>query len=221
MRIDPPGSREIERIREGLRALDDGLERGDLPAKRYARARQALLAELGRAKIAPLLEPGEEVRSEHHWTRGLAALPQSPLKDEAQVAESLYATDRRLFLWCFEDKPNPRSAPLKGFEESLQSLPIADIRAVSRRLEFRWGEAIAGAAIAAVALLGRGHLAITGWALLVLGGAAVLHALVWPTRRVAVEGREGEVRWEILAPGKESGRKLLAYLEERRAGRPL
>ena len=219
MRIDPQGSREIERIREGLRALDDGLERGDLPAKRYARARQALLAELGRAKIAPLLDPGEEVRSEHHWTRGLAALPQSPLKDEAQVAESLYATDRRLFLWCFEDKPNPRSAPLEGFLESLEGLPIAQIEAVKRRLEFRWGEALAGAAIAAVALLGWSHLAVTGWALLALGGAAALHALLWPTRRVTVEARGGEVRWEILAAGKRSGRDLLAHLDERRADR--
>jgi hypothetical protein len=219
MRTERGEAEEIGRIRDGLRTLDEGLTKGDLSARRYGKARQTLLAQLGRAKIAPLLEPGEEVLREHHWTRGLEEVPVSPLKDQARVAESLYATDRRLFLWRFEDKPDPRAAALEGFEESLQALPIAQIEAVRRRLEFRWGEALAGAAIAAVSLLGWRHLAVTGWALLALGSAAVLHALLRPGRRVTVEAGGGDVRWEVLAPARKSGRDLLGFLDEKRAGR--
>ncbi|MEW5765207.1 MAG: hypothetical protein ACOYXN_01770 [Acidobacteriota bacterium] len=214
MRIDlPAGDPAVQGWRRRLEALDRGLRTGDVPAKKYPRLRQEALAELGKALIAPHLEPGEGWTGEHHWVHGHLNLPLSALKETALRAESLYLTDRRLFRWRFQDRTVPEAGELGDWEEILEARRLSEIAGVRRRYAWRWGEAIAGAVILGLALLLWDHLQITGWALALLGAAAVVHALAIPTRWAEIVPRNPrEPAWPVQAAGKKSGRRLLALL---------
>jgi hypothetical protein len=206
-------------VNERLAALDRGLRTGDVPARKYPRLRQEALAELGRALIAPHLEPGERILAEHHAELGHLSLPLSPFRETAQAAVSYYLTDRRLFRWCFQDRKVPEAEPLEGWEERLEALSRESVAAVRNRFQWRWSEAGTGLAVAALALLLRSHLRVTFWALLALGALAVLHALVIPARKVEIVPRNpAEASWTLWAPGRRSGRHLLGLLAGDRRG---
>ena len=199
-----------------LAALAERLKVGDVTPKRYAKARQDLLARLGRAKLAPRLEANETVLVEHHWVEGHSKIPDSVLKETAQIAGSLYATDRRLFLWRFQDRGVPGAALLEGAEETLDERWYRDVESLGPGRQWRWGEVAAGAVIAAVALLLAGHLRMTTYFLLGIGLFGVLHGLLFPTRWVAVASRTpGEAPWAVWAARTKSGRELLREVEAR------
>jgi hypothetical protein len=217
MRIDPPDpSPEVEDLKAGLAALAEKLKVGDVTPKRYAKARQDQLARLGRAKIAPRLTANEAVIAEHHWVEGHSKIPDSVLKETAQIAGSLYATDRRLFLWRFQDQGVPGAAFLEGAEEILEERWYGDVESLEPGRAWRWGEVTAGAVIAVVALVLAGHLRITTYFLLAIGLFGVLHGLLSPTRWVAVASRTpGEKPWAVWAARTKSGRELLREVEAR------
>lgn len=219
MRIELPGpSGEILRIQSLLDALDRGLATGDVPARKYPQRRQLAVADLGRAKVAAVLEAGEKVEAEHHWCHGHFKIPASPLAETAMPAVSLYATDRRLFRWRFQDLPVPDARVEPGEEdaETLECIPYRALVSVRRRAAVRWSEAGAGTLIFAAAFLARGHLAITGFALMAVGAAGVLHALLMPTRWVdLVPGDPAEAPWPVYVARKKSARRLLALVRGR------
>lgn len=217
MRIDPPDPcREADQLETKLAALADKLKVGDVTPKRYARARQDLLARLGRAKIAPRLDPNEAVIAEHHWVEGHPRIPDSVLKETAQIAGSLYATDRRLFLWRFQDQAVPGAALLDGAEETLEDRWYRDVESLAPGRSWRWGEVMAGALIAIVALVLAGHLRMTAYFLFGIGLFGVLHGLLFPTRWVAVISRaQAGEPWAVWAARTKSGRALLREVEAR------
>jgi hypothetical protein len=214
MKIDP--SREgpaVLSARRRLAALDRGLRTGDVTPKKYPALRQETLADLGRALIGPHLEPGERWEGEHHWVHGHLSLPLSPFRETALRAESLYLSDRRLYRWRFQDRTVPEASAVEGWEETLESRRISDLRGVRHRYAWRWGEAVTGAGIFALSLLLWDHLRMTGWALAILGAAAAFHGLLLPSRWAEIVPRNpGEEAWPVLAAGKKSGRRLLARL---------
>ena len=217
MRIELPETQpEVEALRDKLASLARRFELGDVTPKRYARGRQDLLACLGRAKIATVREAGETILAEHHWVEGHARIPDSVLRETAQVAGSLYATDRRLFRWRFQDQSAPSAALVDGVEETFEDRWYKDVASMDVRRLYRWGEALAGAGIGAAALLLGRHLGLTGYVLAGVGLFGILHALLMPTRWIAVTSRrEGEEPWAVYAARTKSGRALLEEVERR------
>ena len=211
MKIDPPDpSPEAEELENKLTVLAGKLKVGDVTPKRYAKVRQDLLARLGRAKIAPRLETNEAVIAEHHWVEGHPRIPDSVLKETAQIAGSLYATDRRLFLWRFQDQGVPDAALVEGAKETLEERRYGDVESLSSARSWRWGEVAVGAVIVIVALALAGHLRMTTYFLLGIGFFGVLHGLLFPTRWVSVNSRtQGEEPWAVWAARTKSGRVLL------------
>jgi hypothetical protein len=171
---------------------------------------------LGRAKFGPRLEPNEAVVAEHHWVEGHHRIPDSVLKETAQIAGSLYATDRRLFLWRFQDQSVPGAALIEGAEETLEERRYSNVESLTPGRKWRWGEVMAGAVIAIVALVLAGHLRMTAYFLAGIGLFAILHGLCFPTRWVAVISRApGEEPWAVWAARTKSGRALLREVETR------
>jgi len=195
---------------------------GDLNPKRYAQLRQQALAALGRRKIAPSLMPGETILSEHHWIEGHSRLPDAPFAETGQTAGSVYATDRRLFRWRFHDAGSPSAVPPADARETLEFVRYSEIAGVERRKSFRWGEATTGFVIAAVAGLMYNRLGVTGPLLLAVGGFGVAHALLAPTRYVAVMIAGSEAGWPVWAARTRSGRAVLGEVARRlaKAGAP-
>lgn len=219
MRIEGP--QDGAHREEADRKLDELGRRhrlGDLSAKRYERLRHEVLVSLARGLIAPHLEPGETILLEHHWYEGHETAPASVLRESAQVAASLFATDRRLFRWRCADRASPDALPDPAFEETLEARGFDSLAGLERRLRVRWGETLAGALIAAAAAAFWGHLQVTAPFMLGFGVLALLHGLLWPTRTVAVTSRApGEAGWGIGAPRRKSGRDLVAFLERKLA----
>jgi hypothetical protein len=222
MRIEArPAAPAAAAILAEIDALGRAFVTGDVRPKPYARRRQDLLAALGRSKIAPALEPGESVAAEHHWVEGHARLPVSPFREMAQVACSLYATDRRLFRWRFQDQGRPDAALRDDCEERLEYQWYEDLADIRARACPRWGEAATGAVIVAVAWLASGHLSVTGPFLGAVGLFGLVHAVTMPTRTVVLEARQpDEEPWSVWAARTKSGRALLAHVAARVAPHP-
>ena len=200
-----------------LAVLAERFALGDLNPKRYARLRQQVLAALGRSKIAPSLDPGETIAAEHHWTESHERLPDAPFAETGQTAGSLYATDRRLFRWRFHDGGLPSASPQGGVEETIESLWYAEIAGMERRSSFRWGEAITGLVIAAVAGLMYARLGVTGPMLLAVGVFGIIHAVVVPTRYVTVVVDGSDTGWPVWAARTKSGQAVLGEVAKRLA----
>jgi len=201
----------------GLAALAERFAVGDLNPKRYARLRQDALAALGRRKIAPLLLPGETILAEHHWVEGHARLPEAPFAETGQAAGTLYASDRRLFRWRFHDCPSPSASPPPDIEETLEFRWYAEIAGVERRRSFRWGEAVAGLAIAGFAWLLLARLGVTGPFLLAVGVFGTVHAMMVPTRYATVVFDGSDDGWPVWAGATDSGRAVLGEVSRRAA----
>lgn len=163
--------------------------------------------------IAPWLETGEVVVAEHHWIDPYDRMPTAPLKEVAQVAGSMYATDRRVFRWRFQDRAAPHAAGIDGFEEGLEVVRYEEVAGLVRRRTTRWGEAGVGCAIGLVGWGLRPHLSITGPALIVIGLFGLIHGLAVPTRCIVLTRRDpAEPDWPIWASRTASGRRLLAHI---------
>ena len=219
MRIEGPedGPHREETDRK-LEELGRRHRLGDLSAKKHERLRHEAYTDLARRLIAPHLEPGETLLLEHHWYAGHETAPVSVLRESAQAAESLFATDRRLFRWRYADKPSPDALSDPALRETLEFRRFGELSGLERRLKVRWGEALAGALIAAAAAVLWGHLQVTAPFMLGLGVLGMLHGLLWPTRAVLVTHRDpGEVSWSVGAAGKKSGREMVALLKRKLA----
>jgi hypothetical protein len=211
LRCDP-----AKKIQDALGDLDRRFGLGDLTPKKYARAKQDLLAQLGRSTIGPFLEPGESITAEHHWTEGQRMLPDSPFRETAQSAASLYATQRRIFRWRFPIHCTPRAASPEDPEEVLEFRWYGEVARIERVRSVRWGEAAAGGVIALAAALMLQHLAITGYVLMGIGAFGVAHALLVPTRWAdLVAAGPGGDPWPICASATRSGCAILRELEGR------
>jgi hypothetical protein len=211
-----PVPETVEEVEARLKDLARRFKAGDVAARRYARLRQDLLAHLGRCRILPQLEPGESLIAEHHWVEPTARLPESPLEDAGLGSVSLYATTRRLFRWRFQDRGAQTDAAGARLDESLDVRWYTDITALLGHRETRWGEAAAGLAIAAAAALLYGHLAVTAPFILAVGLFGVAHALLVPTRRVALRSASsGDADWLVSAVATPSGRALVASIRDR------
>lgn len=207
-----------EETERTLLELDRRHRLGDLSVKKHERLRHEVQATLARRLIAPHLGAGETILLEHHWYAGHDSPPVSLLRETAQAAVSLFATDRRLFRRRYADRPSPRAPSDPSLPEALEFLRFEEFSGLERRLRVRWGEALAGALIAAAAAVFWGHLQVTAPFMLGLGVFAALHGLCWPTRTVAVVPRApGEAEWDIGAPRRKSGRELVAFLERKLA----
>jgi hypothetical protein len=219
MRIEGPGNAaHREEADRKLEELGRRHRLGDLSAKKYERLRHEVLVGLARGLIAPQLEPGEKILLEHHWYEGHETAPVSVLRESAQVAESLFATDRRLFRWRCADKPTPDACTDPAFRETLEAKRFEALSGLERRLRVRWGEALAGTLMTAAAAVFWSHLQVTAPFMLGLGVLAFLHGLLWPTRTVTVTSRAyGEPGWSIGTPRRKSGRELVAFLERKLA----
>jgi hypothetical protein len=210
-RLEAPAG--VERVEARLDELTRRFRVGDLTAKAYARLRQDLLAHLGRCRIGPLLESGEPLVAEHHWVEPTSRLPDSALRETPLHSVSLYATDRRLFRWRFQDPGAHGTTARRDLEGRLDVRWYTQITAVRRHREVRWGEAATGLVIATAGTLLYQHLSVTAPFILAVGVFGMLHALLVPTRRAAIRTpATDETDWVVSAVGTRSGKALLAAL---------
>jgi hypothetical protein len=211
---------EADRLRDEIREATAAKKRGDLPEKRYLNQVAQATVDLYRATIAARLQPGEELRLEHHVVRSHLKLNQSILKETAQEAISLFLTERRLLrIRCFFLPDQPLTCDDRD-GTIVDEVRICDIDEVRVRREIRIGEMAAGAVTAAVAMLFQSWLRITFVFMFLLGILGVLHGLLLPTRWIevltAAGGPAEPIR--VFALGKKSGRALAKALLRLRAG---
>jgi hypothetical protein len=218
---------DADRLRDEIREATAAKKRGDLPEKRYLNQVAQATVDLYRATIAARLQPGEELRLEHHVVRSHLKLNQSVLKETAQEAISLFLTDRRLLrIRCFFLPDQPLTCDDRD-GTIVDEVQICDIDEVRVRREIRIGEMAAGAVTAAVAMLFQSWLRITFVFLFLLGILGVLHGLLLPTRWIEVRTAAGAPAGEpaepirVFALGKKSGRALAKALLRLRAGAAL
>jgi len=204
----------VEELLAGLEMLDRHCVRGDVRPRDYARRHAALVEELARAKVRPLLEGGEKILAEHYVVRGHFKLTQSLLQETPQEVLGFLATDRRLFRWRFQQKPSPGADELPDVANELEGRWYGDLSGMERRRDVRWSEALTGLAILIVAVVLWPFLEVVGPLMLLTGLAGIGHALLLPTPWVAVIGSgEAAAEWRIDAPQKPSGRRVLAVME--------
>jgi hypothetical protein len=219
MKIEASSAQAARAEAEGkLEEIDKRQRLGDIGPKKYARMRHEVLSRLGHRLIEAHLEGDEAVLAEHHFVEGHEAIPENVLRETAEIVVSLYATDRRLFRWRYQDKPSWKAGPVDNFAESLEWRFFFELHGIERRFQIRWSETAAGAVIAVVALLAWRHLEVTAPFLLGCGLLGFLHGLCWPTKRVVVASSiSGEPGWEIGASGRGSGRELVKLINMKTA----
>lgn len=203
---------EPERLREELRQTALAYGRGDLHERTFLRKSAELGVDLCRAVISARLEPGEAILCEHHVVRSHLKLNQSMLREKTQENISLFLTDRRLFQVTSLIEPDTAATCDDRDRTRIASIRRGDISGLRVRREFRWGELIAGAVVAVIALAFHRWLLVTGMFLLGLGGLGMIHALALPTRWLEVTGG-AEDPILIYAARKKSGRTLVKRLK--------
>jgi hypothetical protein len=207
----------MEALREELRALHGKRVRGDISEKAFQRTLAERTVALYRAAVTARLAQGESILADHHAVQGHLKLNQSVLKEPEQTAISLFATDRRLIRLRAALHADASPTCDERDRTVIDDVPYEEIRAVRLRRQVRVGEAIAGAVICVVAVLGARVLAVTGPLLLVLGVAGIVHGLLFPTRwwEVQVPGRPAEQWMCVHAVRKRSARDLVRLLRSR------
>jgi hypothetical protein len=155
---------------------------------------------------------GESILAEHHFVHAHFKLAGSVMQEPAQSAVSLFATERRLLRLRSTLRPGRPPSCDDADETVRDELAYAGIAGLVLRKQVRWGEAGAGLAITAIALLLGSTLAVTGSLLVLLGIAGILHGLLLPTRWIELLARDGQPQppFEIHAIRRKSGRGLLA-----------
>lgn len=202
---------EAERLRAELARAVLARRSGDLPERTFERRMPELSVALYRAVASERLAPGEEIRLEHHVIFSHLRLNQSVLREPLQETVSLFLTDRRLIRVrgrCRADQAVTGDDRDGTVVDERERAEISGGRMLRDR---RLGEAAAGVVIAALAAAFHRWLFITGTLLIGLGVLGALHGLLLPTRtyEVLAPGREPLA---VPAPGRASGRKLIAAL---------
>jgi hypothetical protein len=204
---------DADALRLELEQLHERRRRGDLPERAFERAVADSSVELCRAVIRRRLAPDEPILAEHHVVSAQLRLSQSLLRESDQRAVSLFVTHRRLLRLRAEVAPDRPTTCDARDATAVDELPLDDLRGLRTRRRPRWGEAVAGIAIVAVAALLHDWLQVTGQLLLAIGALGVLHALALPTRTVEVVA--AGATFEIHSPWRRSGRRLLRLLRRR------
>jgi len=170
--------------------------------------------DLCRAVVAERLETDERVDLEHHAVLGHLRLTQSVMREPEQEAVSLFLTDRRLVRIRSRLLPDRPFSCDERDRTRLDEVPVRAIGGLKVERSPRLGEAAAGAAIVAGALLLGPVLAVTGPILAAVGLAGVAHGLLLPTRtlRVLTADGSGDDPFLVHAPRARSARRLVARL---------
>jgi hypothetical protein len=207
---DPGAETRAAELRAELERLHERRRRGALGERDSERALAEGSVELCRAVIRGRLAPDEPILAEHHVVSAQLRLSRSLLRESDQRAVSLLLTDRRLLRLRATVAPDRPTTCDAHDATVVDELALCELRALHTRRTPRWGEAAAGLTILAVAALVQDWLQVTGPLLLALGALGVLHALALPTRTVELIA-DGST-FEVLAPWRRSGRRLLRLL---------
>ena len=203
----------VESLRHKIRELAEKHARGDVHDRAFQKQNEKLTLELCRSLVRDRLAAGETILAEHHVIQAHTKLAGSVLHESQQESISLLATERRLFQLRCKHMPWEPVLYAGPDGDQVEHVPFSRIRRTVVRRQIRIGEMIAGACIAAVALLFGSWLRVTGIALLGLGIAGVLHGLLIPTRWVEIlTAGTPEEHFRIYALRKRSARKLRAVL---------
>lgn len=210
---------DADTLRAEIRTLVVGRRRGDIPERGFERRLTEKMLDLCRAVVRSVLAPDEPMRLEHHVVHAHLRLSQSVLKEPEQHAVSLFLTPRRLLRLRTVVSPGRPATCDERDGTVIDDLPLERVANLRVHRQVRWGEAAAGAVIAAVGAVGRPWLAATGPILVVLGIAGIIHGLLLPTRWCEVEthGAAIEEPVRIFALGRRSGRALVRALRARLA----
>ncbi len=207
----------VESLRAELAALHAKGLAGDIPRRKLDGMVAEKTVTLTRAAVVSRLEDGESIVAEHHAALGHLHLAESVLREPDEEAISLFLTDRRLVrVRALLSSERPLTLSDKD-SAVFDEVPLDAIEGLVVRRQVRWGEAAAGVVIAAVALLFKTWLLVTGTLLLVLGVLGVLHAVLLPTRWIEILApvRLASEPWRILAARKKSARALRKALRAR------
>lgn len=207
---------EVSSLKAELRELHEKGLTGEIPRRKLEGTVAEKTVALYRAAVLSRLDGGERIVAEHHAVLGHLHLAESVLREPDQEAISLFSTDRRL-IRVRSLVSNERPVSLSEEDGTvIDELPLEFIEGLVVRRQVRWGEAATGIAIAAVALIFKPWLLVTGTLLLALGGLGVLHALLLPTRWIEILSptRLASEPWRILAARKKSARTLRNFLAE-------
>lgn len=206
----------VESLRAELAVLHAKGLAGDIPRRKLDGMVAEKSVALTRAAVLSRLEADERIVAEHHAALGHLHLAESVLREPDQEAVSLFATHRRLI----RVRALLSSAKPVTLDEQdgavIDELPLDAIEGLVVRRQARWGEAAAGVAIAAFAVLFKPWLLVTGTLLLALGVLGVLHALLLPTRWIEIRAPASLAPepWHILAVRKKSARALRRTLAD-------
>jgi hypothetical protein len=207
-------SAQADELRRELSDLFERRAAGDVPARTFERKLVEAQVALSRAVIAERLAPEESILAEHHFVHSHFKLTGSVLQEPAQAAVSFFATQRRLLRLRSTLLPGRPPSCDEADDTVVDELAYTGIAGLMPRKQVRWGEAGAGLAITAIALLLGNALAVTGSLLVLLGIAGVLHGLLLPTRwiEISTSDRRAQPPFEIHATRRKSGRGLVAVV---------
>jgi hypothetical protein len=203
------GGVPVDDLRSEIRGLADKRMRGDLGEKAFRKRALELSVALARAEARAVVGD-EAIVAEHHVVHSHFRLTESLMREPEQTTVSYFATERRLVRVRGTLVTGRAQANDDGASTAVDTAAYERIKAIERRVEWRWGEVGMGLAIALVALLFRGTLAITGPVLVLLGLAGALHGLLMPTRWIEIEVESGESPFTVHGVWRRSGRRMLA-----------
>ena len=208
--------RTIEEMRKDIAALWGKRARGDVSERAFQKESERRVLELCRALVRQRLGQSESIRFEHHAVRAHTKIAGSVLRESEQEFISLLATERRLFRLRALLTPDQPLLFLDHDKDAVEELLYTSASSVVVRTQRRRSQIIAGAVIAAFAVIAHPWLQITGTALFLLGVAGALHGLLVPTRWAEVlPPPAASPPIQIWALRKKSARRLLRYLRER------
>jgi hypothetical protein len=215
------GGTDVEEARARLRELGERRARGDVSERAFRRELMDRSVELARAEARALLAGDEAILAEHHVVHSHFKVAESLLREPEQATMSLFATPRRLLRVCGTLVPGQVARDDHATDTTVDAIEYDKVRRIERKVERRWGEVATGAAIAGIALLFRGMLAITGSLLVLVGVAGVLHGLLLPTRWIEIVAEREPALPPVAIHGtwRKSARRVLAVIRGALPGR--
>jgi hypothetical protein len=209
---------DLKELREKIAELYPKRDRGDLTERIFQEKLTELTVALYRAVVRKRMAGGETIECEHHaiWTH--FRLMQSILREPAQQATSLFLTDRKLYRLQSTIMPDQPPTGNSRDKTSVDEISFDRIHSLKKKLQIRVGEVLVGAGFIGISLIFHDWLAITGPVLIGLGALAILHALLLPTRWIAIKTTNSSSATDsilIYAVRKKSAKELVRRLREK------
>lgn len=199
-----------DELRAQIGVLRERKIRGEVSERAFRRQARALCVKLARVEAKAVMDPGEDILAEHHVIHSHFKLTESLLREPEQSAISWFATDRGV-VRVRSSMPLGRTEGDAGLRLSVDGIAYDQVKHVTRKAEWRWGEVLSGLILMLLGLLLRRSLAIMAPALAALGALALLHGLVLPTRWIEVtDAGSVEPALTIYGLWRGSARRLLA-----------